>query len=148
MADDRYPLAPDPAIYTNMLPAEFAAELADAQHVGLNPATCPSVEFDLLANTEPRLVYVVTEQRALVVAQLTFRGLDVRHSVLAGGRDVLAAGEISLVDLGGGTKQVLDLTHQSGHYQPHIDCLHVAADVLRDLGFEVLTYLLPPYHRD
>jgi len=144
MADNRGPLASDPPVYPNLLSAEFAAELADAHRVGLKPAACPSVEFDVLMNTEPRLLYIVTEQRDLVVAQLTFRGLDVRHSVLARGRGVLAAGEISLVDLGGGTKQVLDLTPHSGHYQPRIACLQVAADALRDLGFAVPTDLLPP----
>lgn len=89
-------------------------------------------------------MFVVTIQRELIVAPQTKNGFEIRHPVLAGGQDVLAAGELELVH-GGNTKLVLELTNKSGHYQPQPRCLDVAVQVLEDLGYRVPPDVLRPY---
>ena len=89
-------------------------------------------------------MFVVTIQRELIVAPQIKNGFEIRHPVLAGGQDVLAAGELELVQ-GGGTKLVLDLTNKSGHYGPDRRCLDVAVKVLEGLGYTVPPDVVRPY---
>ncbi len=134
----------EPETYTNRLPDEFADEMAAAKAAKVTAVSCPGDEFDELVAEGERLVFVVTIQRELVVAPQIKNGFEIRHPVLAGGRDVLAAGEIELVH-GGDAKFVLDLTNKSGHYEPDPGCLDAAVKILEDLGFTVPPDVVRPY---
>ena len=131
-------------IYTNRLKHTYADEVAAAKAAKITGVSCPGHGFDQLEAEGERLVFVVTIQRELVVAPQIKSGFEIRHPVLAGGRDVLAAGEIELVQ-GGGTKLVLDLTNKSGHYEPGPRCLDVAVKALEDLGYTVPPDAVRPY---
>lgn len=89
----------------------------------------------------------MTVQRELIVAPQLKNGFEIRHPVLAGGQDVLAAGELELVQ-GGGAKFVIDLTNKSGHYEPEPGCLDEAVRILKDLGFTVPPDVVRPYPGD
>lgn len=112
-----------------------------AKSVGVS---CPGDAFDLLVAEGERLVFVITIQRELIVAPQIKNGFEIRHPVLAGGEDVLAAGELELVQ-GGGTKLVVDVTNKSGHYEPEPRCLDVAVKILEDLGYTVPPDVVRPY---
>lgn len=130
--------------YANRLAGEYADEVAAAKAAKVAGVSCPGDDFDQLVAEGERLVFVVTIQRELIVAPQIKNGFEIRHPVIAGGQDVLAAGELELVQ-GGGTKLVLDLTSKSGHYEPGPRCLAVAVQVLEDLGYTVPGDVVRPY---
>jgi hypothetical protein len=109
--------------------------------------SCPSFDFNRLVAEGDRLVFVVTEDRALVVARQVFKGFEIRHPVLALAQPVLTAGEIEVIHAGA-TKLVTDLTNKSGHYEPHADSLVVAVDVLLRLGYDVPPTVVRPFPGD
>lgn len=122
--------------YPNLLPGDFANDLAAAVASGVQWGSAPSEDFDRLALRGDPLIYVVTQSGTLVVAtQFVARGRIV-HAVLADGLPVLAAGDVSLVVLGD-YKAVIRLSNRSGHYRPARSCLELAAEVFRNQGFEV-----------
>lgn len=131
-------------MYANRLPDDYAEEAAAARAAGLTGIPCPGDEFDRLVAEGERLVFVITTERMLIVAPQIRNGFEIRHPVLAAGRDVLAAGEIQLVQ-GGGLQLVLELTNKSGHYEPDSACLKVAVEVLQDLGYIVPPDVVRPY---
>ncbi|MFZ1489495.1 MAG: hypothetical protein WAS51_06110 [Ilumatobacteraceae bacterium] len=135
---------PDETLYENGLTDSYAEEVERAHEAGVGGVLCPSDEFDRLAAEGERLVFVVTVDRMLVVAPQLERGFEIRHPVLAGGEPVLAAGELAVLDAGR-VRVVLDLTNQSGHYEPGASCLAIAAEVLIGLGFEVPAEVVRPY---
>lgn len=131
-------------MYANRLPDEYADEVAAANAAKVCGTSCPGDDFDQLVAEGERLVFVVTVERELIVAPQLKNGFEIRHPVLAGGRDLLAAGEIELVR-DGRTKLVLDLTNKSGHYEPTSGCLEVVAQLLEELGYTVPRDVVRPY---
>lgn len=122
--------------YSNRLPEQFQADLEDAERLGAEPMSPDDPRFDELrqqaeAEAEP-LNYVVTEQGELIVGPSRVGGKEIRHSVLADGEPVRAAGQ---VDLAGNTVTYID--NDSGHYQPSADSLTVATDSWERAGFTV-----------
>lgn len=132
--------------YENRLKDDYADEVAAAATAGVHGVECPSEAFDMLVAAAERLVFVVTLQRQLIVAAQLKNGFEIRHPVLAGGEDVLAAGELELVH-GDGMKIVLEVTNKSGHYEPAADCLETARQVLEELGYIVPPTVIRPYPR-
>lgn len=130
--------------YENRLKDVYADEAAAAKAARIIGVPCPGDGFDQLVAEGERLVFVVTVHRELIVAPQIKNGFEIRHPVLAWGQDVLAAGELELVQ-GGGMKLVLDLTNKSGHYEPEPDCLDVAVQVLEELGYTVPPEVVRPY---
>lgn len=120
--------------------------MAAAAAADVHGVASPSEAFDMLVAAAERLVFVVTVERQLIVAPQLKNGFEIRHPVLAGGEDVLAAGELDLVQ-GDGMKIVLELTNKSGHHEPAADCLETARQVLEDLGYIVPPTALRPYPR-
>lgn len=134
----------DPETYKNRLQDAYDYEVDAAKAARVAGVSCPGDDFEQLVAEGERLIFVVTIQRELIVAPQIKNGFEIRHPVLAGGRGVLAAGELELVQ-GGGTKLVLDLTNKSGHYEPRPRCLDAAVQVLESLGFSVPPEVVRPY---
>lgn len=137
----------EPVRFANRLAEDYSDELAAATAAKVAGVSCPGEAFDQLVAEGDRLVFVVTIQRELIVAPQLKNGFEIRHPVLAGGQDVIAAGEIELVQ-GGGAKFVIDLTNKSGHYEPEPGCLDAAVQILEDLGFTVPPDVVRPYPGD
>ncbi|MET1256377.1 hypothetical protein [Aliikangiella maris] len=77
-------------------------------------------------NVVPRdLDFVITNDRRLVVGS--------KHTTLANGEDVLAAGQMRL----NGQGQIRRLDNLSGHYQPSVEEALRVPDMLRDMGLDV-----------
>jgi hypothetical protein len=130
--------------YENRLKEAYADEVAAAKAAKITGVSCPGDDFDQLVAEGERLVFVVTIQRELIVAPQIKNGFEIRHPVLAGGQNVLAAGELELVH-GGDMKLVLTLTNKSGHYEPEPGCLDVAVQVLEHFGYTVPPDVVRPY---
>lgn len=123
--------------YPNQLPDQYDDECQKAGEAGI-VGVGPGPELDRLAVDGESLIYVITEQSALVVVSQFGLPGDVGHAVLARGKNVLAAGEVSLAAApAAGIRMVVELNNQSGHYVPGDQCLDLAADTFRGLGFEV-----------
>ena len=137
----------EPVRFANRLAEDYPDELAAATAARVAGVPCPGEAFDQLVAEGDRLVFVVTVQHELIVAPQLKNGFEIRHPVLAGGQDVLAAGELELVQ-GGGAKFVIDLTNKSGHYEPEPGCLNAAVRILKDLGFTVPPDVVRPYPGD
>lgn len=140
-------MATRPRLYENNLAEFYSEEIEAAEKAGIAVVSCPGIEFDRLAAEGERLVYVLTENRKLIVALQVFKSFEIRHPVLAEGRHVLAAGEIEVLHASE-TKLVTDLTNKSGHYEPHSSCLDVTIEVLIHLGYNVPDEVVRPYPRD
>lgn len=131
----------EPTLYPNLMPEWLAEELRAAHRIGIRIVTAPGDEFDALAVLGDPLIYVVLPPRVLVVCQNS--GYPAHHSVLADGRPVLAAGEVSLA-VYRGQRTVLALNAISGHYLPDDGCLVIVREVFEALGFVVPNSSLPP----
>lgn len=140
-------MSESPRLYQNQYPDWYPDELDAAKSSGSVIALCPGADFDAIAARSDQLVYVVTEERRLIVALRIENGVEIRHPVLAQGLSVLAAGELDIV-VSGQEKIVIRLTNRSGHYRPGHDCLDVAADVLTELGFTVDPSVIERYEED
>jgi hypothetical protein len=132
-----------PTVYANLYPGSLPSELRAAAEAGVELFTAPSAQFDALAEAGERLIYVVLPDGILVVSGQTVGRVQVRHSVLAGGGDVIAAGEVELIQAEE-EKMVIELTNKSGHYEPEASSLDWAADCFRGIGFEVAPGALSP----
>jgi hypothetical protein len=133
-----------PIAYTNRLSARLDAELTEANELGIRGIEAPSAAFDALVALGQRLIYVVTTSYSVVVCERNVQLRVARHSVIAVGESVFAAGEVevSWVDH---LKLVIELTNTSGHYRPGAECLDLAAQAFRSLGFIVPDGAILPY---
>jgi len=128
--------------------AQFLAEeVNDAHSAGVKWVACPGPEFDRLVGYTDRFIFVVAETRQLIVAPQLANGFEIRHSVLADGNPVLAAGELEVIH-GAGLKYVTDLTSKSGHYDPRGACLDLVVELLIGLGYHVPDDAVRPYAGD
>jgi hypothetical protein len=124
-------LATEPFLYQNQQSDRLEIETVRFKARSVRSGRAPGPEFEQLAVEGEELIYVVTSNREFIVCEHV---LDAHHSVLAGGGDVLAAGEVSLV-VYADFRAVLDLNQMSGHYLPRQESLYFPAVILRDLGF-------------
>jgi hypothetical protein len=131
-------------VYSNRYPGLLDEEMEEAKAVEARAVEAPGAAFNELAAEGERLLYVVTTEAVVVVCQEFVQMSRTTHSVLARGRDVLAAGEVELVQLGT-TRMVTELNNHSGHYAPGSDCLDVAVAAFEALGFEVRGEVVSPY---
>lgn len=127
-------MAEEPTLYPNREPELLDEELKEARRLGIRVVVAPSDDFDRLAALGELLIYVVLPPRTLVVCEAS--GFPAHHSILADGRPVLAAGEVSL-SIYGGEKTVLSVNALSGHYRPDPRCLEIVRDLFEGLGFAV-----------
>lgn len=96
----------------------------------------PSPGFlELCADVE-NLIYVIRLDGSMFVAPHYYGGTPIRHSVPAGGKAVLAAGELEAA-LDGSERWILNLNRESGHYRPGSEMLDEIAERLQGGGFVV-----------
>jgi len=107
-----------PVLFANLVPAD-------------TPRPPNIIPNDRLPAVSGKFLYVVTEDGTLVVGRS--RSGEQGHIDLAGGRPVLAAGEVSLFQ---GRIKFID--NRSGHYQPSgVSAQRAAEEAFRRQGFDV-----------
>lgn len=106
-------------VFENQQPETLEAELQDAEALGVRPVKPTDPEFADVVNSG-RVKWAINEQGELVVLPHTVEGTEISHSVLTGGRPVIAAGEAEIASSGtsvsSGTAHGLEITPQSGHF--------------------------------
>lgn len=119
--------------YINSMSHNYDSEVRIAHQAGCTWGTAPGEDFMRIADEGDRLIYVVTEERELIIAAIS---PSITHAVIATGLPVLAAGECD-VAVYGEFKMVLDVSNKSGHYLPDAGCLDLVQEVFEDLDFVV-----------
>jgi hypothetical protein len=79
-------------LYPNQMPGSLPGEIAAAERLGVKPINPGSVNFDDVINSGT-VKWAVLEDGSLVVIPKEVAGVELKHSVLSGGRPVRAAGE-------------------------------------------------------
>jgi hypothetical protein len=96
------------------VPESLPEELAAAEQLGVRPIEPSDPSFRELVN-EGQIKWAVTEEGQLRVIPHTVQNTEISHTVLTGGRPVLAAGEANIAT--GGKQTIgLEITPRSGHY--------------------------------
>jgi hypothetical protein len=90
--------------------------LEEARQLGVRALRVGDVGFDEVVNAG-RVKWVGTEQGELLVVPKWVQGREIAHTVLTGGRPVLAAGEAEIAT-GGGRRLGIEITNYSGHHLP------------------------------
>jgi hypothetical protein len=114
--------------YPNLVPHELQTELEIARKLKVKPKFIKSLkdldqEFERMLNTETgKIIWAVLLNGDLVVLPKQVNGVELRHTVLSNGANVLSAGEANIAGVNGifiGT----EINNVSGHYQPDIASL-------------------------
>lgn len=113
------------AFFKNKMVEKFAEEMAEARSVGYYPIRIGDEAFEAAANSGT-MKYVVLSPKFI-------NGVEIKHSVLANGGGVVAAGEVEISVVGGhalgGT-----INRASGHYLPDIASIETAREAFAELG--------------
>ena len=124
------------AQFTNKLPARLADELALAEKLKVKPLTVGDAGFAKIAN-QGTMKWAVTESGELVFVPKMVKQHEIPHSVLSGGKPVLAAGEAEVFVANG--KVYATINNHTGHYQTSAESLVVVGSQAFELnGIKVL----------
>lgn len=104
-------------IYNNLIPDRLAQELADATRLGVKPFTIGSKEFAKVVNEGEVIKWAVNEGGELVMVPKMVNGAEIAHTVITGGKSIVAAGEAQVAGYSG-NYYLLEITNHSGHYRP------------------------------
>jgi hypothetical protein len=77
--------------------------------------------------------WAVLEDGSLVVMPKNAGGVELKHSVLSGGRPVRAAGEADIAG-GNGNYFGLEINNNSGHFRPSQESLQIGVVAFRSFG--------------
>jgi RHS repeat-associated protein len=128
--------------FPNQLPGTLGEELATARRLGVRPVQPTDPGFSQVANAG-RIKWVITETGELRVIPHTVGRTEISHTVLTGGRPVLAAGEADIA-VGGGRAVGLDISPRSGHFLQGADAatnarvLELGREAFRRFGIQFL----------
>ncbi|WP_426746864.1 polymorphic toxin-type HINT domain-containing protein [Myxococcus faecalis] len=120
-------------VFPNTMPGALAREIADAKRVKAPIMEAGARGFQELVDSGEVIKYVVTSAGKLIVAPHTYLGVEIKHSVLSGGRPVLAAGE-AMIARGGDTYFGLRINNTSGHFRPTEESVMYARDAFAKIG--------------
>jgi hypothetical protein len=119
-------------LFPNQMPGSLPGEVADAERLGVKPMTPASADFDNVINSGP-IKWAVLEDGSLVVIPKEVAGVELKHSILSGGRPVQAAGEADIAG-GNGNYFGLDINNNSGHFRPTPESTQIGIDAFRSFG--------------
>ncbi|MET0411379.1 MAG: hypothetical protein ABW217_08775, partial [Polyangiaceae bacterium] len=111
-------------------------ELQLARELGVEPVQPGDSAFDDTIESG-RVKWAVDESGNLLFVPASAQGQEISHTVLTGGEPVLAAGEADIVPDGEGGYLVLEVTRQSGHFQPTVESLDTGVSAFRANGLTV-----------
>ncbi len=119
-------------VFTNQLPQRLSRELAEAQALGIRPLRLGDPGFEAVINAG-LVKWAVSEEGELLIVPHTVGNVEIAHSVLTGGRPVLAAGQADLAS-GAGRVVGLEINNFSGHYQPDSASLAIGREAFARAG--------------
>ena len=120
--------------FPNQMKDDLPEELADAERLGVRPTRVDDIdEFDRLVNdpeTMGELKWVVLEDGSFVVMPKYKQGIELKHPVLSGGKNVKAAGEMNIAGSKDMGYYLLEFNNHSGHFKPTAGTEKIARDIL------------------
>lgn len=129
--DQRVPL------YRNVDAHTLARETADARAARITPFDITDTSALRRASEDATLLkWVLLQDGGVRLARI-----ETTHAVIAGGQDVVAAGELSIASFGR-TLVAIDFRNTSGHYRPSPEVIDIAAPF-----FEAHGVIVPPSSR-
>ena len=120
-------------LFPTTMPGELAGVLADAASVNAPIMEAGARGFLALVDSGEKIKFVVVESGQLIVAPHTYRGVEIKHAVLSGGRAVLTAGEAEIARAGR-TYFGVSINNQSGHFMPNEEGVAFARAALAKIG--------------
>ena len=133
-------VAPRGRSFPNLRPETLEAELRLAENLGVKPMQVTDPGFAEVANAGS-VKWAVLENGELVVIPYSVEAsgatLQISHSVLSGGRPVLAAGEGSILVRPSNTTVRL-LNPHTGHFETSAESLEIGVKAFESRGINVL----------
>ncbi len=120
-------------VFVNQLPGLLKAELATAKRLGVNVARVGESGFDAAINSGTIKWAVDGNGNLLIMQKYARDGTEIKHSVLTGGKPVLAAGEADIAG-SGGAYFGLELNRNSGHFLPSQESLEIGKKAFAKAG--------------
>lgn len=115
--------------YPNLKPEDLEEEVKLAEELGVTPAQAGTPEFEAMLQDGGQVKWVITKNGELWFIPKNVDGTEIAHAVMTNGDEVLVAGDANIVQWEmepGSSYTVLELTNQSGHYQPASNRLEIA----------------------
>jgi RHS repeat-associated protein len=122
--------------FINLLPERLATELAVAARHGISPFKVGSSAFQKVIDDGETLKWAITEGGGLLMVPKYAGSDEIAHSVITGGKAVVAAGEAQIAG-GGGKYFLLEITNHSGHFQPSNASLAIGQTAFKNAGIIV-----------
>ena len=135
--------------YPNLKPEDLEEEMKLAKKLGVTPAQAGTAEFEeILQQDEGQVKWVITKNGELWFIPKNVNGNEIAHTVMTNGDGVIMAGDANIVQWEselGYPYTVLELTNQSGHYQPISDRLEMAKIIFEANNITVPDGSIQPY---
>ena len=123
--------------FKNQMAGSLQQELSTARSLNVSSLSPATGQFDNLVNSGETVKWAVSKSGELKFVPHSKHGTEISHAVIHGGDDVIAAGEASIVSLGGGRYMALQFSNRSGHYRPSSQSLTAGKQSFERLGIEV-----------
>lgn len=119
--------------FTNELPNELSKELEEAKNLGVKPISIDNLdEFEKMLKNTDQIKWAMLEDGTFVAMPKFVNGIELKHPVLTGGKDVISAGEGFIIgDRNNGFFG--ELNNNSGHYKPSIESVEKVKNTLGGL---------------
>jgi hypothetical protein len=128
----RPPTSPGDGSFPNTRPQDLHEELGQAESLGVKPIKAGEPGFDAVINSGT-VKWAVTTEGELVIVPKWVQGTEISHSVLTGGRPVLAAGEAEIFG-SNGQYYFTNMTNHSGHFMPSESSLEIGRRAFIEMG--------------
>ena len=123
--------------FPNQLMGNLQAELATAKALNVSPVLANSSKFDEIVNSGETVKWAISTTGELRFVPAFKNGIQISHVVIHGGRDVIAAGEASIVSLGNGKYIATHFSNRSGHYLPSPTSAEAGRQMFKKYGIDV-----------
>jgi hypothetical protein len=116
--------------FSNLLPERLETELKSAQQLGVKPLQVGQSGFDAVINLGT-VKWAVTEDNKLFVVPSVFKTVEIYHSVLSGGKPVLAAGGADIFQDGKGGYLLGSINNKTGHFKASVESIQIGIDAFK-----------------
>src|SRR5690242_7830693 len=119
-------------LFENHFPQFLQSELAIARALHVKPLRVGEKGFDEVIDSD-KVKWAIDANGVLKVIPKRVGSKEIKHSVITGGKPVLAAGEAYIAG-SNGTYYLLDIDNNSGHFLPSSESLQLGINAFAAAG--------------